>query len=102
VRLVPTPIGGTSGEHVIQFPTFSSTTAAWLTSPTGGDGNGNVYLPNAAGLILDRPVRDSIGGTRITTPTSEAKIQLWGFPIGSDTGDRIEVLGFYAAEFIGE
>lgn len=101
VRLVPTPIGGSEGTDTMRWPVFSSTTAAWLTSPTGGDGDGNVYLPNGAGLIVDRAVLDELGGTRITTPFTEARIQLWGFPIGSDTGDRIEVLGFYAAEFIG-
>ncbi|MCU0677787.1 MAG: hypothetical protein MUE69_34040 [Myxococcota bacterium] len=104
VRIVGTgeaPGAPTGNVRVLEYA-FTSTTAAWLTSPTGGDGNGNVYLPDAGGAIRDLPTLNELGGSRVVMPYTEARIQLWGNPAGGSTGDRIEVLGFYAAEYIGE
>lgn len=91
----------TGNVRVLEYA-FTSTTAAWLTSPTGGDGNGNVYLPTATSALRDLPTLDELGGSRVVVPYTEARVQLWGNPQGGSTGDRIEVLGFFAAEYIGE
>lgn len=86
----------TGNERVVSW-TFSSTTAAWLTSPTGGDGNGNVYIPNAAECFADRSTPASLGGTPSSLRYTQARVRLWVTP----ASDTVEIYGVSIAEYIG-
>ncbi|MCB9632911.1 MAG: hypothetical protein H6721_12340 [Sandaracinus sp.] len=79
---------------------MSSTTAAWLSSPTGGDGNGNVYAANAAECLTDETTFDELGGDRVAMRTTKARIVIYGSPPGG-TPVAIRLHGVHAAEFIG-
>lgn len=79
---------------------MSSTTSAWLSSPTGGDGNGNVFVPNAGECLTNEMTFSELGGERIAMRTTKARIVVWASPPGG-TPVAIRLHGVHAAEFIG-
>lgn len=80
---------------------FSSSTPAWLTGGTGGDGSGNIYLRSGSEALTDRATLLALGGDPTTVRYTASIVQIWGVPTGGGTGDRIRIYGVHAAEYIG-
>lgn len=81
---------------------FSSSTPAWLTGGTGGDGSGNIYLRSGSEALTDRATLISLSpGDPTTVRYTASIVQIWGVPTGGGTGDRIRIYGVHAAEYIG-
>lgn len=82
---------------------MSSTTEAWLSSPiSGGDGNGNVYIPSAGEVLTDRATLDELSGSPTIVRWTPARIVVYAVPPGGGTTPiEIRLYGVHAAEYYG-